>query len=353
MNNNATSKHFEWAIIGAGPAGIASIGQLIENGVKAEDILWVDPSFKVGDLAQYWSNVSSNTIVKVFSDFLNKCTAFNYAKRPTEFALDELSPLETCKLSYTIEPLQYVTKELQQIVHSVTTAVAKLELANHFWNLHTADNQLLKARSVIMATGATPCAGFLKQPIEEIDMYNALDSNKLKLKVNANDTVAVFGSSHSAIILLRELLDLGVKQVINFYREPLKFAVPLESWTLFDNTGLKGTTAVWAREHINGQLPERLTRVVSDQANIEQIIPTCTKVIYATGFKPRLIEVVGCPDYKYNPHNGIIAPGLFGVGIAFPESTTDIYGNNELSVGLWKFITYLDRVVPLWLKYST
>jgi hypothetical protein len=48
----------------------------------------------------------------------------------------------------------------------------------------------------------------------------------------------------------------------------------------------------------------------------------------------------------------MIAPGLFGIGIAFPELHIDRYNNQELSVGLWKFMTYIQRVLPLWVSYG-
>ena len=31
-------KHFDWAIIGAGPAGIAAIGKLIDNGIDPNSV---------------------------------------------------------------------------------------------------------------------------------------------------------------------------------------------------------------------------------------------------------------------------------------------------------------------------
>ena len=31
------------------PAGIAVVGQLLDNDIKAKDILWLDPNFNVGD----------------------------------------------------------------------------------------------------------------------------------------------------------------------------------------------------------------------------------------------------------------------------------------------------------------
>lgn len=33
---------FRWAVIGAGPAGIATVGLLLDNNVDAKDILWID-----------------------------------------------------------------------------------------------------------------------------------------------------------------------------------------------------------------------------------------------------------------------------------------------------------------------
>lgn len=49
MHNNK----FQWAVIGAGPAGIAAVGKLLDHGVLPEDILWFDPHFKVGDLGLF------------------------------------------------------------------------------------------------------------------------------------------------------------------------------------------------------------------------------------------------------------------------------------------------------------
>ena len=54
-------KIFSWGVIGAGPAGIATVGKLLDKGIPAHDILWVDPYFQVGDFGRLWSQVSSNT----------------------------------------------------------------------------------------------------------------------------------------------------------------------------------------------------------------------------------------------------------------------------------------------------
>ena len=125
-------------------------------------------------------------------------------------------------------------------------------------------------------------------------------------------------------------------------------------WILFDNTGLKGHTAQWARQHIDGTLPENLVRYPSNESTISRFLPECDKAIYAVGFKRRnTITIGGYEHCHYNPHVGIIGPGLFGFGIAYPEIKPDRFGSVESQVGLWKFMVYLNNVLPIWFKYHT
>ena len=74
-------KNFEWCVIGAGPAGIAAVGKLLDHDIPAQKILWIDDKFKVGDLGAKWYDVSSNTTVRLFLDFLNECRAFKFDER--------------------------------------------------------------------------------------------------------------------------------------------------------------------------------------------------------------------------------------------------------------------------------
>jgi hypothetical protein len=84
-----------------------------------------------------------------------------------------------------------------------------------------------------------------------------------------------------------------------------------------------------------------------------QYLPQCDKVIYAIGFERRHLPVIeGVGHVDYIEECGIIAPGLFGFGIAYPEAKINFIGRKEYRVGLWKFMDYLQRVLPIWLKYS-
>ncbi len=168
-------------------------------------------------------------------------------------------------------------------------------------------------------------------------------------------TVAVFGSSHSTMLVLPNLLRQPVAKIVNFYQHPpLRYAVEFGDWTLFDDTGLKGHAAQWARENLDGQLPERLERCHVGDPRFDELLGRCDQVVYTVGgFEPRRIDAPqwGGP-LQHNASNGIIAPGLFGIGIAFPGYRVDPTGFGEHRVGLEKFIEQLDACLPIWLRYG-
>ena len=204
---------------------------------------------------------------------------------------------------------------------------------------------------MILAVGATPKK--LNYPqLKEIPLEVALDPEKLAAEPLDDATVAVFGSSHSSMIVLPHLLRHPVAKVINFYRSPLKYAVYLDDWILFDDSGLKGRAAVWARENIDGVLPDRLERCLVDGPEFEEKLAECDRAVYTVGLERRTLpETRQWGQLDYNPDNGILAPGLFGVGIAFPERAVDRFGYVEYRVGLKKFMDHLHDVLPLWLRY--
>ncbi|HBB53206.1 MAG TPA: pyridine nucleotide-disulfide oxidoreductase, partial [Legionellales bacterium] len=255
-------------------------------------------------------------------------------------------------LNFANQPLQWITENLRKKVTSIESKVIGLKLENRRWILSLPQRTIL-ARNVIVAPGAEPHS--LNIPsVEEIPLEKALDPSQLTQLCGIDDKIAVFGSSHSAILVLKTLMeDCNVSQVYNFYRSPLSYAVYLDEWILFDDTGLKGMAAEWARENLDGQLPQNLRRLISSEENLRTILPLCSKAIYATGFSSRSIPVEGMETLTYNDRSGIIAPGLFGLGIAFPEVYQDRIGILSQRVGLWKFMEYLIRVMPIWLKYGS
>lgn len=84
-----------------------------------------------------------------------------------------------------------------------------------------------------------------------------------------------------------------------------------------------------------------------------------THVIQAVGFHPNVIptlklrenELVASYDGNtagFRDEHGKKIPGLYAAGIAYPERVVNREGNVEYAIGLWKFMTYLQRVVPGW-----
>jgi cation diffusion facilitator CzcD-associated flavoprotein CzcO len=349
MPFSTPTSDFDWAVVGAGPAGIAAVGKLLDAGVSAQRLAWIDPTFTVGDFGQRWRQVSSNTTVALFLKYLQACRAFHYEQCKENFALNAADPAQTCYLQLMVEPLQWVTDQLGKQVFRCHGLVKELTMHQQRWQLLLADKKIM-AKNVVLAIGAEPKT-LAHAGIQTISLETALNQEQLAKEVNAQDTIAVFGSSHSAIIILRHLLACDVKKIINFYREPLRYAVNLGDEILFDDTGLKGATATWARENLHGDLPEKLHHVYSSPENNALYLPECNKAIYAVGFQRRGVTVPGLGEMSYNPYNGIIAPGLFGLGIAFPQAKTDRFGNLEYRVGLWKFMDYLSTILPVWMRY--
>ena len=342
---------YAWTVIGAGPAGIAAVGRLLDQGIPREKIAWIDPAFAGGDLGQKWRSVSSNTIVGTFLSYLNGSSAFRFSEAPPT-PLREVDPEETCALGLVAEPLVWITEHLRERVKVFETTATALSLARRQWTIETG-RQEVASENVILAVGAVPKK--LSHPhLDEIPVEVALDPEKLAEQPLEGATVAVFGSSHSSMIALPHLLRQPVERVINFYRSPLKYAVYLDDWILFDDTGLKGRAADWARENIDGVYPERLERCWVSSSEFPEKVAACDRVVYTVGFERRkLPETRQWGQLDYNPANGIIAPGLFGLGIAFPEYAEDPYGYGQYRVGLKKFMDYLDSVLPLWMVYGT
>ncbi|MCV7315416.1 FAD-dependent oxidoreductase [Mycolicibacillus parakoreensis] len=352
--------NYRWAVVGAGPAGIAAVGRLLDHGVAASAIVWIDPQFTVGDFGAKWRAVPSNTTVGHFLDYLTASPAFGFSAA-CGFALSALDPQQTCTLAVVAEPLQWITERLGERVRTLRTVVTGLTLRDRRWTLQTETTETtettdagragaITADNVVLAIGSVPTT-LADITVPEIPVETVLDPHKLAGQALDGATVGVFGSSHSAMIALPNLLDTPVATVINFYRSPLRYAVALDDWTVYDDTGLKGRAACWARENIDGVHPERLRRCHVDDPAFDALLRRCDRVVHTVGFRPRTIPSTP-PTPDYDPATGILAPGLFGLGIAFPEYWVDPLGSGQYRVGLRKFMQRLETVLPLWLRYG-
>jgi hypothetical protein len=342
---------YSWTVIGAGPAGIAAVARLLDHGIGPAEIAWIDPQFTAGDLGGKWRAVHSNGRVKLFLAYLNTSPSFRFAEAP-HFELNEIPPEQTCVLEAVADPLLWISQHLCERVKVFQTIATELSLRNRRWIVST-EHREITSRNVILAVGSVP-KKLAYEGLKEIPVEVALDPQRLAQQPLERATVAVFGSSHSAMVALPNLLASPVTQVINFYRGPLTYAVAFEDWTLFDTIGLKGQAACWARENIDGLRPDRLTRYSVRCPEFQELLQMCDHVVYTIGFERRQLPLT--PQWgplEYNVINGILAPGLFGIGIAFPDYKKDTLGFGEYRVGLLKFMQHLNTALPVWLSYST
>ena len=218
-----SDKHYNWAVIGAGPAGIAAVGKLLDYQVDPDKLVWIDPQFKVGDFGEKWYSVPSNTAVGLFLQFLHGVKSFHYMEAHHDFKLGKLDTDATCLLKDMVAPLQWVTQRLQQQVTTLQRTAQKLTLKNKHWHLELG-NQTVVAKQVILAIGSEPRV-LAYEDLERIDYDVAMDPQKLALACVPDDRVAVFGSSHSAVLAMRNLVNAGVKNIVNFYELDNNFYV--------------------------------------------------------------------------------------------------------------------------------
>src|SRR3984893_6656573 len=190
---------YEWTVIGAGPAGIAAVGKLLDHGIAGKDIAWIDPAFTAGDIGEKWRSVSSNTQVGFFLSYLNGANAFRFSDAPP-MPLTEIDPDETCALALVADPLVWITEHLRERVQTFKTTATALFLEKRRWRIET-PLQELTSKNVILAVGAVPKKLCYPQ-LTEIPVEVALDPEKLADEPLENATVAVFGSSHSSMIAL-------------------------------------------------------------------------------------------------------------------------------------------------------
>lgn len=338
---------YEWAVVGAGPAGIVVIGLLMDLGIDPQSIAWIDPEFSVGRLSAY-NDVPANSTVKSFLEFLQACKTFSSCTLSLDkiysYGLDKEPPL-----GELVIPLQEITHYLQSKVIPVRSYLKALNFSDDLWHI-AVECKSFSAQRVVLATGSHP-RSLNYDCGNEIPLDIALDKKQLAQYVETSDAIAVVGSAHSAVLTMKFLSELPVARIINFYNRPIYYVEQTSAGALHPEGGLKGTAAEWAKNVLEKNPPANLLRLLNTEALRAAWLPICNKIIYAAGFERNDLPPINgsCNPVTYDNHTGIIAPHLFGIGIAFPEVTVDPAGNSEHRVGLNSFMAYAQRITPEWL----
>ena len=344
------SEVYQSCIIGAGPAGVALVGRMLE--INALPLIWIDPDFNGGKLANY-PFVQSNTLTKFFVKFVEECKFFD------DSAADELRKIdgdEFCDLCLVKDMICYLTRSLKQQkgVNTIKGIVKRIDREEEDlkWNVDCEYFQI-EAYNVFFATGSTP--KLLKEPKPHISLETVFNPSELRKALSSEDTVAVIGSSYSTIIALRNLSKMEDVQVKLFSRSAFKFSEQKSGYIKYENNGLKGNNARWARD----ELPKMKNLKTYTTAKLAEEIENCTKVIYTVGFERFALPLIGEGDeISYDPftaeilQDGKVLSGLFGFGIAFPEKIVDPDNEVEFAVGIWKFLKHAQEHIGLEIIHS-
>lgn len=206
MNSKET---LDWVVIGAGPAGIAAVGSLLDSKIPEHKIGWLDPMFEVGDLGRKWQNVPSNTAVRLFLKFIHARHSFDYKQKEKDFSIDHLDPNSHCLLKEIVEPLQWITHRLMKKVKTVRDEATALRQNRGNWEVKTKTTSIF-TKNVILATGSEPKQlSYTHTTIIPLEI--ALNPSKLSKAFDYQYVIGVFGSSHSAILILPNLQQLAPK----------------------------------------------------------------------------------------------------------------------------------------------
>lgn len=355
-------------------------------------------------MQERYREVPSNTKVHTFLYFLRACEVFRQieAGAPAGNAIEALAALDHevgCDLGNAVDAAQVLIggmlerEGIKKVVGEVTAADWSAE---GLWNITTNNGEKLRTERLVLATGSLPRSsvtppGSSLIPLNLDDVLHPSTLHKV-LPNPEQARIAVVGASHSAVLALRNLYNAGVPHLVNFARSDLKYAVYKNGWILYDNTGLKGVAADWAREHMEEDGPRRevgrLTRVhlpgpdavaPSEDEVYAKHLEGCTHILHAWGYVPRPLPRItasglglpaagakdGATGVDFDNDTGRFwwragadgvsggvakeyVPRLFGCGIAFPARVTDPEGNVELAVGWMKFMKFLQKVAPEW-----
>lgn len=374
----APSKTYDAVVVGAGPGGLSAASVLLDEGLK---VCMIDPTFTAGRISEKYREVPSNTKVKMFAQWATATDAFSdvIKSAPRDNPYQKMltfDPEKGCVLGDAIGVAQMLSDGLRRDKHvdSVHGMVKQAKRREDGWFLPEHD---IMAKKIVLAQGSHPkrwdeAEGKCLAHLQQIDLETCLAPSKLRKVISEGSVVGVVGSSHSAVLAMKNLYEIPDVRIVNLYRSPLLYAEYKDDWILYDNTGLKGIAADWGKEELEHPDPRRITRVKlsaeGETRCMDDVFKDCTHLVAAVGYVQNQMPSFGglssqadttSASPQFDPITGKFTneianrrpiSGLYGVGIAWPERTTDRVGNVESAVGWFKFMKFLKRVGPEWAK---
>jgi len=362
-------------VVGGGTSGIQAVAQLAMKSNR--QIYWFDAgNFKHG-LMDSCREVPANTKLEKHLNLWKRPEFLHWQTlhKPLADAIASLH-LKTYQISdldrydpstgwLMLGDILQVFAQVQEAlrlhapnVKFIADTVETIARRDHLWHLATASNSLA-TDAVVLSPGSRPRK--LVQHHSDIPLLTALSISQCRQAVDSQgiQSVAVLGNSHSAALVLKNLVELGVPRVICVARRPMRHAewdVELNDYR-FSMSGLKGIASAFAREHRldeewqDGQPPARAGRVEqwSWQSAADGNLAECDAIVQATGWDPAPVPDLILADqrrewsvsevsrdletYQLQWQGGVLE-NLYGTGIAFPEEPGKIKSSpGERGVG--------------------
>ena len=332
-------------IIGAGPAGIISVC-VHHKKYPNKKIIWIDKEFNVGNLSSY-PHVYANTSYKKMIQFINIMYEL----------IDNTYKMETCnELDHNYFKLGCLCNEFKKItrivrgfpmITSAKDRITDIRKEQNSWHcIGGNDNYVVD--KVLLATGCLHKSLSYDKPV--ISIKEALNPNILIKRDLESRRVLVFGNSHSGILILKNLYDLGCRDITCVYKHPIKLPYIRDGVEIYDQSGLRGIAKDWVGANI---LPENKThiRFIKYNDNINDIVDKCDYVIYAIGLKQAKLPTIETytearsqhtmsrcyTDYSFDPETGELCEGIYGIGVGFPAHFI-LEDNLECEVGIYEFL---------------
>lgn len=241
-----------WAVIGAGPCGAAAVGKLCDGGF---DVTWVDSSrFQCGRMGRLYRNVPANTPAASFVASFRSSPSLSFdaaqARRkrqhPGRPILTDLSPGQCPDLGLFVDALEDSVCALREKVRVVDGTVVTLHSASRDaseWTIGVRmatdcrpgeppgqPDMALSVDAVILCTGSRPrpspvrpAGGAAEHHIDVAVDPTAVAAALRRTPGLRAQTWAVVGNSHSGMLAIKNLIESGVKRVVNIYRSEIRY----------------------------------------------------------------------------------------------------------------------------------
>ena len=347
MSNN----EIDYLVIGAGSAGVAVMSQLVKI-AKDKRILWIDKEWNGGYLACV-PQVPSNTTVDLFLKFTQEIDGMENSQVYEE--LSQLRQDKGCSLKLVHAMLLEAVECLKRFpsltcINAECTKIEKID--QRIWKAEMNNQMSYSAKKVFL------CVGSHNKPFCYKNYF------PLELALNGEfppnlKSAAVIGSSHSAMLVVMNLIKYHRISKLHLYfhtTSKLRFAqkkFPDRSDIFInDNTGLKGEVADWCSKH-QAELESESTIQINDTqfqslpSTALETAETYDLVISAVGFeRNNLPVIIDGKEASFSNTGGFLTEGLYGFGIAFPETVRDCdTGLQERAVGLWKCMKFVKKTI--------